>query len=250
MKGKHTWIIGASSGLGRQIAESLAAKGVSVVLSARQIRDLQSNCKHIRNTCNVQSYDFPFDLSEIKIENDAQALIDDFTQKFGFPEAIYVLSGAIIESDADLMAATCLPQLMAVNFMGPSLLISCLVRNRPKDRKIRVVVASSVAAIRPRRKNISYGTAKKSLEQFCMGLLHSPATVGVKIQIIRFGYMDTNMCYGQKLPFHAAKLTSIVNRLTALEHKSSGLYYAPAFWYLIAIVLKSIPFFIYKKLKF
>jgi len=42
LKGKVVWITGASSGIGRELAKVLAQNGVRLVLSARNVRELES----------------------------------------------------------------------------------------------------------------------------------------------------------------------------------------------------------------
>ncbi|MGR6088590.1 MAG: SDR family NAD(P)-dependent oxidoreductase [Arcticibacter sp.] len=249
MKDNLIWVVGASSGLGRQLVEKLASKGYSLVLSARNARDLDSLSKHVEIVYNVNAQIFPFDLYSIQISVDSDLLVNDFIKKFGMPKMCYMISGAIDDSDNNLSVSFCLPQLIKINFLAPALILTDLIRQKKDNESLDLVVASSVAAIRPRSKNLAYGIAKKSLEQFCFGMLHSQSDSGVKIQIVRFGYMDTNLSYGHKLPFPAANVSKVANQLVNLVGKPSGLYYLPRFWWVISIILQNIPFYIFKKIK-
>jgi short-subunit dehydrogenase len=248
-KNNFAWIIGGGSGLGRKLAEVFAQQGRSVVLSSRGTRDLEANAHHIRIMYGTQAEVFPLDLAEVKDDDNANEIVSRFIALYGAPSDCYFIAGNIHGNDKQLESAKYLPFLMQVNFTGPALLINEVLRQR-ESQLVKIVVASSVAAIRPRSNNIAYGTAKKSLEQFCLGLMHSQADKGVTIQMIRFGYMDTNLSYGHPIPFPAASTEYIAKKIIAMDSKASGLYYLPSFWRLIAVVLQLIPFFIYKKLKF
>lgn len=249
MNDRMIWVIGASSGLGRQLVERLATAGYSLVLSARHERDLVSLCKHLEILYSVEAKSFPIDLSNIQNSADSELLINEFIKYFGKPQMCYMISGVIDDSDFDLNTSMCLPKLLNVNFIAPALLITDLIRRKTTTESLKILVASSVAAIRPRSKNLAYGISKKSLEQFCLGMLHSQCKSDLVIQIVRFGYMDTNLSYGHKLPFTAASVIRIANQLMDLDKKPSGLYYLPRFWFLISLVLQYMPFWIFKKIK-
>ncbi len=243
------WIIGASTGLGRQTAEMLAAKGVNVILSARSQRDLDAICSHIRISYQVEAHPFPLDLANIKDATYGKQIINQLIAITDFPDTCYVLAGSINEKDEHLNAIETLQVLMQNNFTGPAYLINELLVKKA-EKSLRIIVASSVAAARARGKNIAYSTAKKALEQYCFGLMHSQAHTNSTIQLCRFGYMDTNLSYGQKLPFPAASVKSIASKIISYSEKGPGLYYLPRFWFWITFVLNLVPFSIYKKLKF
>ncbi len=243
------WIIGASTGLGKQTAEMLAMKGVHVILSARNQRDLEGLCSHIRISYQVEAHPFTLDLAEITDTSKSTQIIDELLAMTDFPDMCFVLAGSINEKDEHLNAINTLQVLLQNNFTGPVYLINELVR-RKAAKPLRIAVASSVAAARARGKNISYSTAKKALEQYCFGLMHSQAHTNTSIQLYRFGYMDTNLSYGQKLPFPAASVESIASKIISYAGKGPGLYYLPRFWFWITFVLNLVPFGIYKKLKF
>ncbi len=243
------WVIGASSGIGRQVAENLAASGVDVILSSRNERDLEILSNHISIKYNTKAFVFAFDLDSIKNVNDSELLIKNLTVKYSFPDSCYFLAGNIHENDVSLDAAGTLNFLMQVNFLGPIFLINEIIRKK-QGQKLQITIASSIAASRARGKNIAYGTAKRALEQYCSGLMHALADTNVVIKIFRFGYIDTNLSYGQKLLFKPASASFIANKLIKGKGNNSGIKYLPWFWYWIILVINIIPFQIYKKMKF
>lgn len=246
---KTAWIIGASTGLGRETAERLAQQDYNLILSSRSQRDLEALCSHIKIKYKASASAFMIDLETISDVSRSKECLDQLIKANTYPDACFFLAGSINDKDEHLHAADTLNSLLQNNFRGPVLLINELVV-RKSENSLRVVVASTVAAARARGKNIAYSTAKRALEQYCFGLMHSLAQTNVTIQIYRFGYMDTNLSYGQKLPFPAASVASIAAGLLKDSKKGPGLYYSPKFWFWITFILNLIPFSIYKKLKF
>ncbi len=243
------WVIGASTGLGRQTAEVLAGKGVSVILSSRNQRDLDALCQHLKIKYQIEASVFVLDLEKITDVAESKLCIDKLLKENNYPDSCYLLAGSIHDRDEHLEAIETLNPILQNNFRGPVLLMNELLVRKQKN-PLRFIIASTIAAARARSKNIAYGTAKRALEQYCFGLMHSQAQSNVLIHIYRFGYLDTNLTYGQKLLFPAASTENIASRLFNDSGKGSGLYYLPKFWFWICLILNLVPFSIYKKLKF
>lgn len=249
MTKKNTWVLGASTGLGRQIAEELAANGHDLVLSSRNERDLIALTSHIRIKYSTRAEYVVIDLEKIGNEEDAKSIVKEISSGFGLPDTCYFLAGNVFDEDESTEAVKVIDKIFKVNFTGIIFLINEMIIAKNKS-DLNIVVASSIAAIRPRGKNIAYSTAKKALEHYCLGLLHALADTSVKIQIVRFGYMDTNMAFGKKLLFKPASTSYISKKLIAMLNSRSGIFYIPWFWYFIGVVINLLPFTIYKKMKF
>jgi decaprenylphospho-beta-D-erythro-pentofuranosid-2-ulose 2-reductase len=87
-------------------------------------------------------------------------------------------------------------EILRVNFVGlGSLMLSSLRRLRDQGRGT-LVVLSSVAAERPRASNAIYGAAKAGLDSLAQGLGDSVAASGVRVLVIRPGFVTTRMTAG------------------------------------------------------
>ena len=70
---------GASKGLGRACAFSLAREGASVAISSRGVEDLEATAQEIRSATGVQVLPVPADLSRLAdIQNLFQTTVDHF----------------------------------------------------------------------------------------------------------------------------------------------------------------------------
>jgi len=106
--------------------------------------------------------------------------------------AVGVLGGqAGLDSDRSVSETV-----MRVNFLGAgSLLLASLGALRRQGRGTMVVL-SSVAAERARKSNAIYGAAKAGLDALAQGLADSLAGTGVRMLVVRPGFVRTRMTAG------------------------------------------------------
>lgn len=84
-------------------------------------------------------------------------------------------------------------EVLRVSFLGAgSLLLESLRRLRAQGRG-NLIVLSSVAAERPRASNAVYGAAKRGLDDLAQGLADSVAGTGVRVLVVRPGFVFTRM---------------------------------------------------------
>ncbi|WP_280718588.1 SDR family NAD(P)-dependent oxidoreductase [Kitasatospora sp. MAP5-34] len=88
-----------------------------------------------------------------------------------------------------------------------------------------IVVLSSVAAVRPRKANFVYGATKAGLDAFARGLADSLHGSGVRLLLVRPGFVIGRMTAGMS-PAPAATTTAAVGAAVAAALASS----APVVW--------------------
>jgi short-subunit dehydrogenase len=109
-------------------------------------------------------------------------------------------------------------------------------------------VIGSVAGDRGRAYNYSYGAAKALLETYVQGLQQRLAGTKVSISLIKPGPTATPMT-----ATHTGKMADVndvAKVIVAGMAKGKRVVYAPVLWRLIMLVVRSIPFFIFKRLGF
>ncbi len=112
---------------------------------------------------------------------------------------VVVLAIGVLGAQEGLDAATAEAlEVMRVNFLGSgSLMLSCL-RELRRQGSGTLVVLSSVAAERPRASNAIYGAAKAGLDSLAQGLADATAATGVRVLVVRPGFVLTRMTAGLK----------------------------------------------------
>lgn len=109
-------------------------------------------------------------------------------------------------------------------------------------------VIGSVAGDRGRAYNYSYGAAKSFLETYVQGLQQRFAKNAVRVSLIKPGPTATPMTTN-----HRGKMASpaaVAKVIVAGLASGKRAIYAPKRWRLIMAVVRSIPFFVFKRLTF
>jgi decaprenylphospho-beta-D-erythro-pentofuranosid-2-ulose 2-reductase len=139
-------------------------------------------------------------------------------------------------------------EVLRVNFVGSgSLLLHCLRRLRLQNSGT-LIVLSTVGAERPRASNAVYGAAKAGLDSLAQGLADSLAGTGVRVLVVRPGFVRTRMTEGLKpAPFATTADAVAEATVKALAGSAHTVWAPPALRYVFS-VLRHVPRPIYKRL--
>lgn len=242
-------IIGASKGLGKAMAYELAAKGINCILASRNEIELNKIANDIVAKNLAPASVVPIDLELLNAPK-ARKFVETCLSKQGGINRIYITAAVANDEDDGINSVNILQQINNINYQGAALLATAF-SEKLQNTSALIAVLSSVAAIRPRGRNISYSASKIALEYHVKGLRHFFTDKPLRLQVFRVGYMDTDMAAGTNPPlFKKESPVQVAKYIINKGGASGGLYYYPRFWSLVAIVVKMIPWFIYKKLKF
>lgn len=241
-------IIGASSGLGRALANRLSSEGVDCILAARHERDLIAISGDLQLRYNIAARTMVLDLGTLNHESSDEWVAECFNLFKGINQ-VYITAAMIADEDHDTHSLEILERTTAVNYLGTALLIGGFAK-RLQGTPSNITIISSIAAIRPRSNNLSYAASKIALEYFAGGLRHYYSKDLCRIQVYRIGYMDTGMSAEKKLLFRKKDPHEVADHIFRRKHKDTGLVYYPKFWGLIAVVIKLMPWYFYKRLRY
>lgn len=192
----RTLLVGGSSEIGLAIVRRLHADGpVSAVLLGRDRGRLEAASSSLQASGVA-----PVDVEIADADNlvaGERAVASAFARDGGVDVVVMAIGllGAQAGLDADPGEAAAV---MSVNFLGAgSLLLHCLRRLRAQGSGT-LIVLSSVAAERPRAGNAIYGAAKAGLDALAQGLADATAGSGVRVLVVRPGFVATKMTAGLK----------------------------------------------------
>lgn len=245
---KTAVIVGASSGVGRALAGALAAQGWKLVLSARDPRDLEAVAADLTLRWNAECFSLPVDLSNC--EYSGAAFCEECVNAFGVIDALFYVAGAIDDHDDGSTDDETTRQLAEVNYVSAIKTLGAFAKRFEQRGRGTLVGFSSIAAAAPRRQNVVYASAKAGLETYLRGLRHRFADTPVLVQGYALGYVDTAMAYGKKLLLPAVSADAVADEVVRNLDRDIGIRYYPAYWRLITLTLRLLPWFIYKRLRF
>ncbi|MCM8595200.1 SDR family oxidoreductase [Accumulibacter sp.] len=188
------FITGASSGIGRALAEHYAGQGARLGLVARREHLLDSLAKRWPG----QTVCFSVDVT------DAPALAsaaDAFTTRFGAPDIVIanagVSVGTLTEHAADLEA---IRRVIEVNLFGIAATFSPFIAAMRQAGSGRLVGIASVAGIRGLPGAGAYSASKAAAISYLESLRIELRGSGVRVVTICPGYVETPMTEGNPFP--------------------------------------------------
>jgi decaprenylphospho-beta-D-erythro-pentofuranosid-2-ulose 2-reductase len=234
-------IVGASTGLGRALAEEYAGAGFDLVLISRDRRDTEPLAAHLRIRFGIVAIalaaDFAHDTDLAGVE-DALARVSPL-------RGLLLPVGASDPDDEIGLSDELMVQLVNSNFLNPCRLLNVLL---PRLRGGEVVGFGSVAGMRGRTRNAAYAASKSALMTYFESLRHWAGAAEIAVRFYVPGYLDTNLAFGQDLPFRAADARALARRVRADTGLTVTRYF-PAYWRFIVSLLLVLPWSIYRRLK-
>ena len=191
---RNVIVTGGSRGLGLGIAERLAASGYRVIAIARKISDQLAATIDEAGRCGPGAVHFvPFDLAE----TDAiPALVAGIRHDFG---AVYGLVNNAGIGTSGLLATMHNAQietLVRLNTLSPIILTKYVVRSMMNERVGRIVNVASIVGFTGYNGLSVYSATKAGLIGFTRSLAREVGQVGVNVNAIAPGFVDTEMTHG------------------------------------------------------
>jgi short-subunit dehydrogenase len=185
-------IFGGRSEIGSQLAVRLAA-GATVVLAARDPARLDEQCEAVRAAGAAAVHVADFDADDLGSHG---PLVDSLVAEHG-PITTAVLAFGILGDQARAETdATHAVQIVHTDYVAHVSLLTHLAQAMKKAGTGRLVVFSSVAGVRVRRANYVYGSAKAGLDGFAAGLADALHGTGVRLLLVRPGFVIGRMTEG------------------------------------------------------
>lgn len=185
---KTIWITGASSGIGRELAIQLSAKGCNLILSARRKEALEETRQRCKNQGNIKI--LPLDLADT---SEMDSLTTKAINFFGKVD-ILINNGGL--SQRSLIIDTKLSvyeRLMKVNYLGTVGLSKALLPSFISQKHGHYVVVTSLMGKFSSPMRSGYCGAKHALHGFFDGLRLEHEKDGVKVTIVCPGFVNTDV---------------------------------------------------------
>lgn len=189
LEGRTALITGASQGIGRACALTLAKAGARVALAARneaKLREVAAEIKGAGGTAEVFAIDMA---SEEQIKGGAKAAI----AHFGSIEILVNNAGITKDTLLLRMKRADWDAVIATNLTGTFLLTQALVSPMLKARWGRIVNISSVVGETGQAGQANYAASKAGLIGFTKSLARELASRGITANAVAPGYIETAM---------------------------------------------------------
>ncbi|ERJ78398.1 SDR family oxidoreductase [Prevotella melaninogenica] len=199
LESKTILVTGASAGIGREIAVLCAKMGAQVIINGRKRERLKETLELLEGDGHMVV------AGDLTLPEERDALVEALPLLDGVVHCAGIghrlLCKSIAESDVDLV--------MGINFKGPIMLQSSLLKNKRINKSASIVFITSMASQSPSYGNALYSASKGALISYanCLGLelasrqirvnCISPAMVRTEL-ILRDGISEEQLLEDEK----------------------------------------------------
>jgi 3-oxoacyl-[acyl-carrier protein] reductase len=193
---RNVIVTGGSRGLGLGMARRLVQAGYRVLVVARKPNSGLTAAIEEAELSNPGALEFvPFDLAEIEgIAKLVKTLRADFGPIYGLVNN----AGISFEGVLALMPTSQIEQLVRMNTLSPIVLTKFVVRSMMADGGGRIVNLASIIASTGYSGLSVYGATKASLVGFTRSLAREVGRMGVNVNAVAPGFIETDMTDGLK----------------------------------------------------
>ena len=230
-------IIGASSGLGRELAYIFGKNKYDLFLVSRDKRDLFPIKIDLEEKYKISVEIFEFDFS--KIEEIKSSLIPQLKKKDDLKGILFPV-GLMHEKDGTDLQIEDLIRIYNANFISIVFTIS-EIKKIINYKKFTFVGFGSVSGLLGRNLNTNYAAAKRSLESFFESLAFENISTSNNVHFYTLGYLQTNLAFGKNLKLPKGNVKTLANLVYKNIDKKSIKIFFPLYWGIVAMVLKLIP---------
>jgi len=239
-------IFGATSGIAEATAREFAKEGASFVLvgrNAETLGDIGADLK-VRGAASAEILE-----TELSDVDALPKLCADVSEKLGGIDVAIIAHGVLPDQEACEASADALLDVLKVNTLSPAVLMNELAQLMLAQGSGTIVVLSSVAGDRGRPSNYIYGASKALLSVLGEGMALKLAERGVKVLVVKPGFVDTKMTAAFKKGALWASAGQVGAGIAkAVKAGKSGVLYTPRWWELIMLIIKLAPGFVVRKM--
>ena len=189
---KRYWVVGASSGLGRDVAKEISKTGAEVILSARSEEALNTLAAELPGRSTV----VPMDVSSS--ESVAQA-----AHAAGHVDGLVFLAGVYWSFGATEFDGEKATAMLDVNLTGAARVLGHVLPAMIERDAGHIVMTGSLSGFRGLPNACGYGASKAGLMSLAETMHADLINTGVEVQLINPGFIKTQMTDKNefKMPF-------------------------------------------------
>jgi len=237
---KKAIVIGASSGIGKELARVLSQNGYAVGLTGRRVELLTA----LQNELSTESFVKPMDISQT---DEAIRQLTELINEMNSVELVVISAGVgFINSEFEWEKEKAT---IKTNVFGFAAVANVAVKHFLEQRAGHLVGISSIAALRGTGGAPAYNASKAFVSNYLEGLQQKCVKLKLPIVVtdVKPGFVDTAMAQGEGLFWVAPPEKAAQQIYKAIKARKTHVYVTKR-WRSIGVLLKLMPSSIYNKM--
>ena len=240
-------IVGASSGIGKALAEKLLAEGSQVAMVARRAAPMEEIARKSQaGSTAPRALVYSHDVTKY---DEVPALFQRITQELGGLDVIIYASGVSFVVDIHEFNFEKDRETIEVNVLGAFAWLDEAAKRFERTKSGMIVGISSIAGERGRQENPPYYASKAAFTTFLESLRNRLTKYRVKVVTIKPGFVDTPMLAGKQGLFMMVSADRAADLIIKAMRRGKNTAYIPARWRLMSLLLHLMPSFIFRRVQ-
>lgn len=190
LAGRVAVVTGGSRGIGRAIAEALAARGAAVGIAFREREPPAREVEAAVIAHGGRAWAGPCDVAD---EGSVKTFFEQVVSELGAVDVLVNNAGITRDANVLLMSKARWDEVLAVNLNGAHHTVRAVVGGMLIRRWGRIINLSSPSARMPLPGQTAYAASKAGLEGFTRALSRDLAEKGVLVNAVSPGLIDTEL---------------------------------------------------------
>ncbi len=243
---KTAVVVGASSGIGAALVKELASQGYKVAAVARREALLKELCADVNENGGNVLY-FTHNVTEYE---QVPGLLQQITRQLGGLDLIVYAAGVQPTVRLDEYDFAKDKMMLDVNLLGAMAWLNETAVRFTRAGSGHIVGIGSIAGDRGRVGAPGYNTSKAALATYLEALRNRLAPQGIHVTTIKPGFVDTVLLENAPKTFWVISPEKAAKIIYNAIRKQKQTVYIPARWGLVSLIIRHIPSFIFRRMKF
>lgn len=181
-QGKRWWLVGASEGLGRAVAEVMSRAGCELILSARNADRLDDLVQSLPGRATA----LPLDVSD-------RAAVEQAARGIGPLDGMVYLAGVYWPMKSTEWDSEKAEAMADINFMGAQRCVGAVIGPMLAQGHGHIVLTGSLSGFRGLPGAIGYGASKAAVMYLAESMQADLRRTPVRVQVINPGFIRTRL---------------------------------------------------------
>lgn len=181
-QGKRYWLVGASEGLGRAVAQKISAAGAEVIVSARSKDRLKSLVEEL-----------PSKASYVTVDVTDRAAVEAAAAEIGDVDGVIYLAGVYWPMKASEWDNEKADLMGEINFLGASRVVGAVIGGMIARGAGHIVLTGSLSGFRGLPGAIGYASSKAGMMALAESMQADLRNSPIKVQLVNPGFIKTRL---------------------------------------------------------